>query len=334
MQALSQNGFAKWVSSANTQLKSRAFNDKKITAHTAIIPTANSAGRLNRDEAALYAMIVHTYLAQFYPDHHYQMTRIETVCQSELFISNGKQVQQIGWKALFPAPVKEAKADNHSDEPPLPALKKGDVICIDAKTEAKQTRPPPPYTEGSLIKAMANVARFVDDEKLRKVLREHQGIGTEATRAGIIETLKKRHFLTTSGKSLISTPLGQQLIAQIPEQLGNPAITAWWEQQLTEVEQGRVEPEAFEARAVNWLNRLLVAVDAVQMTQPMQSDKAANGQYRKRGKKGGHRGGNPPTAKMIAFAEKLANEKGLSLPKKYNHDFAVCKRFLDQYVKQ
>jgi DNA topoisomerase-3 len=181
---------------------------------------------------------------------------------------------------------------------------------------------------------MANVARFVDDEKLRKVLRENQGIGTEATRAGIIETLKKRGFLSTKGKSILSTQLGRQVIAQIPEQLGNPAITAWWEQQLTEVEQGRIDPAAFESRAVNWLNRLLQAVDPTRITQPMHSGKpSSNKGHKGRGRGQGKAGSNRPTPKMIAFAEKLASNGRISLPKGYKSNFEACKQFLDEHAK-
>ncbi len=333
--ALEGNGFSNLVAEANIKLRSRAFNDKKITAHTAIIPTANGAGQLSRDEAALYGMVVHTYLAQFYPDHHYQMTQIETLCQAEKFICKGKQINQIGWKALFPSHGKDGDSGNNTDEPPLPALEKGNVNCHDARIEAKQTKPPAPYTEGSLIKAMANVARFVEDEKLRKVLRENQGIGTEATRAGIIETLKKRDFLSTKGKTILSTQLGRQVIAQIPEQLGNPAITAWWEQQLTEVEQGRVEPAAFESRAVNWLNRLLQAVDPTRITHPMRSKKRSFKKRHKGRGKGKRKAvsSNHPTPKMIAFAEKLASNGGITLPKGCKSNFETCKQFLDEHSK-
>lgn len=285
--ALAENGFSSLLAEADPQCRSRAFNDKKITAHTAIIPTANRSARLSREEAALYDMVVHTYLAQFYPDHHYRTTRIETLCEQERFISHGKQITQMGWKALFISPRKEQETEKGSDDmPALPVLEKGSVHCRDAKVEARQTQPPAPYTEGSLIRAMANVARFVEDEKLRKILRENQGIGTEATRAGIIETLKTRCFLQARGKTLLSTPLGRQVIAQIPEQLGNPAITAWWEQQLSEVEQGRVAAAAFESRAINWLNRLLQAVESARISQPMRGEKRVSKKARQGAAKG------------------------------------------------
>jgi DNA topoisomerase-3 len=330
--ALKDNGYPEPVAGTDPKRKGRAFNDKKITAHSAIIPTANHAGQLSDDEAGLYRMVVYTYLAQFYPDHRYQATQIETRCLTERFISKGKQIRQPGWKELFTNNRK-----NGDDDSPLPFLEKGEVECRDARAEARQTKPPAPYTEGTLIKAMANVARFVEDEKLRKVLRENQGIGTEATRAGIIETLKKRNFLTTRGKTILSTQLGRQVIDQIPEQLGNPAITAWWEQQLTEVERGNVDPAAFEARAVNWLNRLLLAVDSAQISLPMHNDKPSFKKRRgssvegKGRRKAGHT--NRPTPKMIAFAEKIASKEGVSLPRGCKSNFGACKRFLDDHTK-
>ncbi len=338
--ALKDNGYLEPVAGADTKRKSRAFNDKKITAHTAIIPTANHSGKLSSDEEILYGMVVHIYLAQFYPDHRYQATRVETLCMAERFISKGKQIQQLGWKALFPNRRKGSDANdrkNSDSDAPLPSLERGQVECSDARTKAKQTKPPAPFTEGALIKAMANVARFVEDEKLRKVLRENQGIGTEATRAGIIETLKKRGFLTTKGKTILSTQLGRQVVAQIPAQLGNPAITAWWEQQLTEVELGSVEPDAFEARAVNWLNRLLHNVDSVRISQPMHNDRPSLGKRHSSSAdgKGRRKAGrtNRPTPKMIAFAEKIASKECITLPRGCKSNFDTCKRFLDEYTE-
>ena len=278
--ALKENGFAEQVAGADLKRRGRAFNDKRITAHTAIVPTANTAARLNRDEAALYDMVARTYLAQFHPDHRYKATQVRTVCEGEPFLAKGKQVLEAGWKALFPKGEK-----NDQEEQALPPLAKGAVHCLDAKVEEKRTKPPAPYTEGSLIKAMANVARHIQDEALRKILRENQGIGTEATRAGIIETLKKRGFLKSRGKSLLSTPLGRQVVDQSPEQLSNPAITAWWEQSLAEVERGEVPLARFEARAVHWLRRLLAAVEPARIREPMKGDPR-----RFRGKRRGSKG--------------------------------------------
>ncbi|GAB6043674.1 DNA topoisomerase III [Endothiovibrio diazotrophicus] len=269
--ALAGNGFAKEAQGADPKRRGRAFDDKKITAHTAIVPTANSAGRLGRDEAALYDMIVRTYLAQFHPDHRYQASRVETRCAGERFVTKGKQVREEGWKVLFPKADKKTR-EGEEEACVLPPLAKGAVQCLEAKVEAKRTQPPAPYTEGSLIKAMANVARFVDDERLRKVLRENQGIGTEATRAGIIETLKKRGFIRGEGKALRAAPLGRQVVEQSPEQLSNPAITAWWEQLLGEVERGEIPLARFEARAVQWLRRLLEAVEPGRIREPMRGE--------------------------------------------------------------
>ena len=324
--ALAKNGFAKEIEGADPQRRGRAFNDNKITAHTAIIPTANQAGKLSRDEAALYDMVARTYLAQFHPDHRYRASRVETRCEGERFLTKGKRVLETGWRVLFP------KREEKEDERPLPPLTKGGVECREARVEEKRTKPPAHYTEGSLIKAMANVARFVDDQQLRKILRDNQGIGTEATRAGIIETLKKRDFLKSQGKSLLATPLGRQVVEQSPEQLSNPAITAWWEQSLAEVERGEESLERFEARAVTWLKRLLATVEPERIHEPMKGN-ARPFAKRRRGGKGGKRGykgrSNPPTGKMIAFAERLAERAGVEPPKGYKSSFDTCKKFLD-----
>ncbi len=333
--AVAGNGYAELAADADPSKMGRAFDDKRITAHTAIIPTANRKGGLNSDEAKVYDMVTRTWLAQFYPDHRFKATTVETVCLEELFVSKGRQVQEEGWKRLFP-PAKKNPEGEADDSSPLPALRQGPAECRDARVEAKRTKPPAHYTEGTLIKAMANVARFVEDEKLRKILRENQGIGTEATRAGIIETLKDRRFLESKGKSLLSTQLGRQVIDQIPEQLGNPAITAWWEQQLAEVEKNAIPLEDFERRAITWITRLLQAVDPGRIRTPMRD--AGGGKGRK-GRSGGKRftkgkgGGGRPTLKMIAYAERLAEQRGEKPPRGYKSNFETCKRFLDEQGK-
>jgi DNA topoisomerase-3 len=330
--AVAANGYQQLAADADPGKMGRAFNDKRITAHTAIIPTANRKGGLNRDEANVYDMITRTWLAQFYPDHRYKATTVETICLDELFISKGRQVLEEGWKRLFP-PARKKPDEEADDSSPLPALQQGPAQCIAARVEAKRTKPPAHYTEGTLIKAMANVARFVEDEKLRKILRENQGIGTEATRAGIIETLKERRFLESKGKNLLSTQLGRQVIDQIPEQLGNPAITAWWEQQLAEVEKCAIPLQDFERRAITWLTRLLQAVDPGRIRTPMRD---TGGGKRGRGKSGGKgyvkgKGGKGrPTPKMIAYAERLAQQKGEKPPRGYKSNFDTCKRYLDE----
>jgi DNA topoisomerase-3 len=270
--ALERGGYREAVAAADPGRRSRAFDDKRISAHTAIVPTSNAAptNGLSDQERALYDMVVRTYLAQFYPDQRYQATKVITECVGERFRSGGRRTLEVGWKVLFPAP-KSAAGEGEAAEQTLPALREGGVICEQAEVLARQTRPPAHYTEGTLIRAMANIARLVDDERIRRTLRENQGIGTEATRAGIIETLKRRGFISVRGRSLLATPLGGALVDSAPAQLTSPAITAWWEQQLALIAEGDGELAVFEARAADWIRRLLPTIGRERFNAPLRA---------------------------------------------------------------
>ncbi|MDA1379295.1 DNA topoisomerase [Plesiomonas shigelloides] len=121
------------------------------------------------------------------------------------------------------------------------------ITCDAAKLQEKKTTPPKPFTEGTLLTAMCNIAKEVTDAALKAKLKETAGLGTEATRAGIIEILKERGYLTTKGKTLVSTDSGRMLIMGLPAVIRDPAITAIWEQQLDVVESGEYSVEKFMA---------------------------------------------------------------------------------------
>ncbi|HAF4435142.1 TPA: DNA topoisomerase III, partial [Salmonella enterica] len=144
------------------------------------------------------------------------------------------------------------------DEAVLPAMQAGQVCQVQgAEQKAQQTKPPAPYNDGTLIAAMTNAAAFVTDAALKKVLKENAGIGTEATRAGIIDTLVKRGFLVREKKALRSTPLGRSLVDVLPGTLTNPGLTALWEQMLDEVAAGRVSLDDFMAKQSQWVSQLV-----------------------------------------------------------------------------
>lgn len=254
--------FATLAQGANPAIKSRAFDDKKISAHTGIIPTGKAAdlSALSRDEAHLYDLIARHYLAQFYPDHEYLATRIVTECEDEHFRTNGRTPTKEGWKALFKGdegqPTKKAKENEDEEEVShLPAVRKDEgVQCDRAILASKETKPPPRFTEGTLIQAMAGIAKYVADPVIKAKLKETSGIGTEATRAGIIETLKKRGFLEPKGKQLISTRSARDFISALPDTLADPGTTALWEQVLDGIAAGRVPKQAFMDSQANWLS--------------------------------------------------------------------------------
>lgn len=142
----------------------------------------------------------------------------------------------------------------------LPELEAGHAVrCLDAQIEDKMTRPPERFTEGTLIQAMAGIAKFIEDEQAKKILRETTGLGTEATRAGIIETLKQRGFLTPQGKHLVSTELGRQFIDAIPAEVKDPVLTAKWEQALANIEMRQIDKDRFLASLQSWVVHMVEA---------------------------------------------------------------------------
>ncbi|HCA3884617.1 TPA: DNA topoisomerase III [Salmonella enterica] len=249
----------------DTSLVSRIWNDKKITAHHGIIPTkqAGDLNRLSTDERNVYQLIRQHYLAQFLPQMEVDATEATFNISGQLFRTTGNVVVVAGWKALFTEPSRTAQipADGNEDKEGvsrLPPLQAGQTCRVQGAEEKRlQTKPPVPYNDGTLIAAMTNAASFVTDAALKKVLKENVGIGTEATRAGIIDTLVKRGFLVRDKKVLRSTPTGRDLVSALPSALTSPGLTALWEQLLDEVAAGRVSLEDFMAKQNAWVVQLV-----------------------------------------------------------------------------
>lgn len=246
-------------------LRSRVWNDSKITAHHGIIPTtaACKIERMSDDEFRVYDLIRRHYLAQFLPQHEYDQTDVKLDLVGEKFIASGRQVCVEGWKVLFARGKNIVQEEDEgeqqtSDAQALPVLRQGEQCSVvDTGVKDRQTKPPKPFAEGTLIAAMKNAARFVTDERLKARLRESAGIGTEATRAGIIETLLKRGFVRKKGRTIVSTPVGQGLIAALPPQISNPGMTALWEQALDQVAEGSMALNDFMARQGLLLDKLI-----------------------------------------------------------------------------
>lgn len=184
----------------NLNQKSRAWNDKKITAHHGIIPTTQPVdiAKMNENEFNVYDLIRRRYLAQFLPHFEVDKTRVRLSCGEYQCIAKGQVIVVAGWKALF-----WASKDEQGDKQGLPILNSGQMLKV-MNTEVKslKTTPPAHYTEGTLLTAMVNVARFVTDERLKKQLRETEGLGTEATRASIMKTLYDRGYIKKKGNPL------------------------------------------------------------------------------------------------------------------------------------
>lgn len=256
------------IGKASARIKGAAFNDKKVTAHHGIIPTSarGSTAKLSTDEARLYDLICRHYIAQFFPDFEYLQNTVEFTVEAERFRASGRQTVKAGWKEVFGSAADEDESEAE-DTQNVPVLNKGtSAHCLTCSVVAKETKPPSRFTEGTLIKAMANIAAHVTDPAIKKLLKESAGIGTEATRAGMLETLKYRGFLEAKGKQLISTAKGRALIKALPDVLTYPDLTAMFEQRLSEIRSKDVSPEEFMTKQVAFVQKLVTEAKGTSLT--------------------------------------------------------------------
>ncbi len=274
-------GIGKAAGGADPTLKSPAWNTQKVTAHHAIIPTGEkTAVNLTENERALFGLIVSAYCLQFYPPMRYEARKIGVTLGDTRWEARGRHILDAGWTAV-------AADDDDAPDQPLPTLEQGDPVqCRSVEAAKKKTSPPARFTEGTLIEAMAHIHRFVEDATAKSVLKENEGIGTEATRAKILETLKARGYLTTDKKALVSTPLGRDIISLTPDALKNPITTAQWKSRLDAIAQGKETLEAFMSDQVRILPELLAPLlEQCQAAHVCPDCGAAL--YRRKGKKPG-----------------------------------------------
>ncbi|MDR2821023.1 MAG: DNA topoisomerase 3 [Desulfovibrio sp.] len=249
-------GLEKTAGNADVKLKSGAWNTGKVTAHHAIIPTGEDPGNLAGRERDLYHLIAEAYCLQFYQPLQYESQKIRVTVENTLWEARGRTVLEPGWTSC--AKDDDDENEKKEEEQFLPAVGKGDgVTCADVEKLAKKTTPPARWTEGTLIEAMANIHRFVADAAAKATLRENEGIGTEATRSNILETLKKRGYLQPRGKALVSTSLAGQVIDLTPVTLKDPVTTAQWESKLDAIAQGKYTLDEFMVEQISVLPDIL-----------------------------------------------------------------------------
>ena len=248
----------------STEQRNRCWNDKKVEAHHAIIPTAkNRPVNLTQEERNIYRLIARQYLMQFCPDAEYRKSKITLNIAGGTFIAQARNLQTAGWKELL-----GKEDDTENQEPLLPIVKKGQILhCEHGEVMSKKTQPPKPFTDATLLSAMTGIARFVQNKELKKILRETDGLGTEATRAGIIELLFKRGFLTKKGRNIHSTETGRILIQALPDIATQPDMTAHWESQLTDISQKQTTYQQFMHNLNQMLPDLVRFVDLNSLRQ-------------------------------------------------------------------
>ena len=246
-----------WLKEADPSRRSRAWNSSKITAHHGIIPTAVMLDltQLSERERAVYTLIRARYLAQFLPDHEYLKTQVVLHSDEDQLLARGKQILARGWKAV----IDEADGNEPLEQTQrLPTLRESAAVAVtDTTVNAQRTQPPKPYTEGTLVKAMKTIANQVEDSRLKQKLKDSCGLGTEATRAAIIQGLIDHGYLTKKKRNLVASAAAHTLIEAVPAEVADPALTALWEQALDRIETGQLSVETFLARQAEWLTRLV-----------------------------------------------------------------------------
>jgi DNA topoisomerase III len=218
----------------------KVFNDNKVTDHHAIIPTGVAASGLNTYEAKVYDAIARRFIAAFYPDCEFASTVVNGEAKEIEFKATGKQILSEGWRVVF---QKESISNEEEQEESqiLPAFTKGESGPHEPNLAEKQTQPPKPFTEATLLRAMETAGKQVEDEELREAMKDN-GIGRPSTRAAIIETLFKRNYIRKERKNLVATPTGVGLISVIKNELLKSAeLTGQWEYKLRQIEKGEYD---------------------------------------------------------------------------------------------
>ena len=235
----------------------RVFDTSKVTDHHAIIPTGVPASALSDMERNVYDLIARRFIAVFYPDCKFSTTTVLGKVEDVEFKVSGKEILEPGWRTIYaqqqtstpqpnnPHPSSSEDDDKRDEERTLPTFVKGESGPHTPTLTEKWTTPPKYYTEATLLRAMETAGKFVDDETLRAALKEN-GIGRPSSRAGIIETLFKRHYIRRERKNLIATATGIELIDIIHEELLKSCeLTGIWEKKLRDIEHKKYEAADF-----------------------------------------------------------------------------------------
>ncbi|MGM8212366.1 DNA topoisomerase III [Virgibacillus sp. W0430] len=230
------------------KLPKSVVNDAQVSDHHAIIPTEEPVilEDLTSKERKIYELVVKRFLAVLSEAHEYERTTIIVSIANEQFTANGNRVIKQGWKAIYKQQINSANDEDNEQE--LPKFKKGESLTnLRISLTSGETKPQERFTEGTLLKAMENPVRYMraEEKHLAETINQTGGLGTVATRADIIEKLFHGAYMELRGKYIFITSKGKQLLELVPNELRSPALTAEWEQKLSQIAQGKLTKEQF-----------------------------------------------------------------------------------------
>jgi DNA topoisomerase III len=245
----------------------RVVNDARVTDHHAIIPTRadrHPVDKMSDDDKKVYDLVARRFLAVFHPEAVIENTRVETTVADHVFRTRGKRILVPGWRGVYgELPDAERSDDDEGREQQLPKLEQGEQTAVkEVGSEAKETKPPRRYTDGSLVTLMETAGKLVDDEELREAMKD-SGIGTPATRAAIIERLIQVGYVERDGRALVVTEKGMNVIRLLGEHaLTSPGLTGEWESRLAKIETGSDSREAFMGDIVKFTESTVGELDS------------------------------------------------------------------------
>lgn len=249
-------------------IKSHAFNDSKVRAHHAIIPTGTTA-ELSKNELAVFEIIARRYVANFLPEKIVDKTKVAVCIEGtrHVFTTTGSMVKEIGWGILVPP----------SKDKTLPKMTIGEALKIrNLEIKDGMTKPPEHFTEDTLLSAMTGITKHLNDKSLASALKDTDGLGTEATRAEIFETLVKRTFIEREKGKIKSTKTGRAFIAALPQTVTYPDKTALWESDLNKIVEGELSVGDFLNKVSADVSELVALAKSTTLVIPQDSGSAHN----------------------------------------------------------
>ncbi|SFE33806.1 DNA topoisomerase-3 [Lentibacillus persicus] len=253
--------------------RQRYVDGSKVQEHYAIIPTKQVPDKqdLTDKECTIYREVVATTLAMFAGDYEFEETKVEVETNGLCFEKTGKVELKKGWKALFKEDTDDTKNKDEQEDTVLPSMQEGESCNVAINISERKTKPPKAYTQGQLINVMKQAGKEIDDESLQHTLKENEGIGTEATRANILDTLKKQQYIAINKNKVSVTKKGQMLCQAVEGTLlASPEMTAKWETYLHKIGQNEGSQEHFISKIKQMLESLLKEAPAKLQTLESQ----------------------------------------------------------------